>query len=582
MRTPSFASGHAIALAWLRGLMFLLLGQVSGLADGQEVVLLFNRRQPGSEEVARHYAEKRAVPANQVLGYDFEGTASISRQAYMKFAEDFLIKELEQRGLAKFRRDIVPVKGDRPGRVKYLLTEAHFRYLVPTFGVPWQISEAPNWGEAVANMPAAVKRNEACLDNELSLLPRHGELNFDGPLRNPRFASTNAAWLHPTNGVIIVSRLDGPSVEIAEGLVDKVLVAEREGLWGRAYFDLRNITNGAYAPGDRWITNCSTVARDVGFETVVDNRPAVFNNAFPLSQVALYCGWYEGTATGPFALSSVEFGPGAIAYHLHSFSAGNPRSPTANWVGPFLAKGVSFTMGCTAEPYLSFTPQVDVFLESLLKLGFTAGEAALNSLPVLSWQTLVVGDPLYRPGARNPIEWAAELRARNSPQLDWAELRAVNLHMRTGRDPEVLRDYLTQLPLSRKSPVLAEKIADLFADKGDYDRAIQWESQAIKAGGSPQQRVRLLRNLAEWQRTFGQASDSLDTLSQFALEFPGHPDLLPVRREQARLARELKREEQLKFLEAEILRLAPPTTNAVAATNATSGGKSAEPAQKSP
>jgi hypothetical protein len=185
------------------------------------------------------------------------------------------------------------------------------------------------------------------------------------------------------------------------------------------------------------------------------------------------------------------------------------------------------------------------------------------------------GDPLYRPGARNPIEWAEDLRARKSPQLDWAELRAVNLHLRTGRDPEVLREYLIQLPLSRTSPVLSEKIADLFADKGDYDRAIRWETQAIKAGGSPQQRVRLLRNLAEWQRTFGQASDSLTSLSQFTLEFPGHPDLLPVRQEQARLARELGREEQLKFFESELARLAPPTTNAVPATNAVSAGKAA-------
>jgi uncharacterized protein (TIGR03790 family) len=579
MPKTSFALVHGAVSRWLRALLCLLAGPVTLIADGNEVVLLFNRSQPGSEEVARHYAAQRSVPTNQILGFDFENSNYITRPAYMKFAEDFLIKELEQRGLAKFRRDIIPMKGDRPGRVKYLLTQASFRYLVPSFGVPWQIAEAPNWSEPVANMPAAVKRNEACLDNELSLLPRHGELNFDGPLRNPRFASTNAGWLHPTNGVIIVSRLDGPNMEIAKALVDKALVAEREGLWGRAYFDLRNLTNGAYAPGDRWITNCSTVARDVGFETVVDNLPAVLNNAFPLSQVALYFGWYEGHATGPFGLSSVEFGPGAVAYHLHSYSAGNPRSAAQNWVGPFLAKGVTFTMGCTSEPYLTFTPQVDVFLESLLKLCFTAGEAALNSLPVLSWQTLVVGDPLYRPGVRNPIEWAEELRARKGPQLDWAELRVVNLHLRTGRDPEVLRDYLVQLPLSRTSPVLSEKIADLFADKGDYGRAIQWESLAIKAGGSPQQRVRLLRNLAEWQRTFGQASDSLTSLSQFTLEFPGHPDLLPVRREQARLARELGREEQLKFFESELARLAPPSTNAMPATNAVSAGKAAPVSQ---
>lgn len=549
-------------------IMGCLLGASVAWGDGSEVVVLFNRRVPQSHDVALHYADKRQVPTNQVLGFEFQDQAFITRQDYMAFAEDFLVKELEKRGLARFRKEIVPMQGGRPGRVKYHLTESKVRYLVPTFGVPWQIREAPGWGEApTQGMPAAVKRNEACLDNELAVLPRHGQWPFDGPLRNVCFSRTNAADINPMNGVFIVSRLDGPNPEIAKSLVDKALIAEREGLWGRAYFDLRNITNGAYALGDRWITNASTVARDTGFETVVDNRPAVFNNAFPMSQIALYFGWYEGTVTGPFSLNSVEFGPGALAYHLHSFSAGNPRSTTANWVGPLLAKGVTFTMGCTAEPYLGFSPQVDVFLESLLKLGFTAGEAAHNCLPVLSWQTVVVGDPLYRPGFKNPVEWADQLQARNSPQLDWAELRKVNLHLRAGRDQEVLREYLIQLPIARRSAVICEKVADLFADKGTYDAASEWAGHALRSGGTPQQRVRVLRTLAEWQRLYGQTSDSLNTLSQFTLEFPGHPDLLAVRREQLRLAKEMGRSEQAKFLEEEILCLDLPKTNSPPSTN---------------
>ena len=40
-----------------------------------------------------------------------------------------------------------------------------------------------------------------------------------------------------------------------------------------------------------------------------------------MSQIALYAGWYERNASGPFAQPKVEFMPGAFAYHLHSFSA---------------------------------------------------------------------------------------------------------------------------------------------------------------------------------------------------------------------------------------------------------------------
>src|SRR5207247_11155568 len=62
-----------------------------------------------------------------------------------------------------------------------------------------------------------------------------------------------AASLHPTNGILMVTRLDGPTAAIARGLVDKAIQAETDGLWGRAYFDVRGLTNGSYKLGDDWI-----------------------------------------------------------------------------------------------------------------------------------------------------------------------------------------------------------------------------------------------------------------------------------------------------------------------------------------
>lgn len=552
---------------WLgRGLFLLaLLFGLRAFGDGSEVVVLYNKNLKESGEVARHYAERRGVPEQQVIGYGFQDVNLLQRKDYVSFVEDFFIKELESRNLAHFNREVVPATADKPGRIKYRLRDARFRYLLLTFGVPFRIPEAPGFDLDVAGdpLPPALQRNVSSFDSELVLMPLHGNLRFYGPLRNVRFSSTNAALLQPTNGVFLVSRLDGPSAELAKGLVDKALVAEREGLWGRAYFDLRNITSGAYAPGDTWITNCSSVARDLGFETVVDNNPGVFNNAFPMSQIALYFGWYEWNATGPFGLSSVEFAPGAIAYHLHSFSAGNPRSTVENWVGPLIAKGAAVTMGCVDEPYLTFTPQVDIFLECIAKLGFTVGEAGINCQPVLSWQNIVIGDPLYRPFPGHIMERIAQLEANQSPLREWAELQKVNMHLRTGRDPVILREYLSRLPIAEKSPVICEKVADLFADKGNFKQAILWEQKAVRNGGTPQQRVRMLRNLADWQRIFEQYAQAFDTLSQFVLEFPGHPSLLEVRKEQLRLARDLDRTEDIQRLEAEVARLsAPPATNA--------------------
>jgi len=64
-----------------------------------------------------------------------------------------------------------------------------------------------------------------------------------------------------------------------------------------------------------------------------------------MSQIAIYCGWYDDKVDGPFTMPKVEFMPGAIAYHLHSASATTIRSATECWVGPLLAKGATVTMG---------------------------------------------------------------------------------------------------------------------------------------------------------------------------------------------------------------------------------------------
>ncbi len=53
-------------------------------------------------------------------------------------------------------------------------------------------------------------------------------------------------------------------------------------------------------------------------------------------------------------------------------------------------------MGNVYEPYLPFTPNLDIFNERL-RNGFTFAESAYMSQNVISWMTTFVGDPLYSP-----------------------------------------------------------------------------------------------------------------------------------------------------------------------------------------
>src|SRR6185436_17761826 len=154
----------------------------------------------------------------------------------------------------------------------------------------------------------------------------------------------------------------GPSPDLALGLVDKALEAETNGFWGRAYFDSRGFTNGDYVLGDHWIRGAAEVARRMGFETELDEKPTTFTAGHPLSDIALYAGWYDQVVTGPFTRPTVDFRPGAFAYHLYSFGAQTIRTSNSTWVAMLLQKGATCTMGATEEPYLSGTPDLLVFL----------------------------------------------------------------------------------------------------------------------------------------------------------------------------------------------------------------------------
>src|SRR5262249_16860251 len=154
--------------------------------------------------------------------------------------------------------------------------------------------------------------------------------------------------------------------------------AETNGLWGRAYIDARGITStnhpqGGYFLGDEWMRNTAAICRRLGFETVEDDNPETFPVSFPMSQIAVYAGWYDDNMSGPFTGPNVEFLPGAIAYHLHSFSATTVRSKTSHWVGPLLEKGATATIGYVEEPYLGGTLDVPVFFSRLIGLGFSFG-----------------------------------------------------------------------------------------------------------------------------------------------------------------------------------------------------------------
>ena len=429
-------------------------------------------------------------------------------------------------------------------RVERRVVASKIRYLVLCYGVPLKIAPDPVLNQAPPKgLDPQLNRNEAAVDSELAWLPLvQTSVPLDGPLHNQIYGVTNTALLSPTNGILLVARLDGPSAEIAKSLVDKAMEAERDGLWGRAYFDARGLaTNNSLYLGDQWIQEGAKICRALGFETTLDDKPQTFPASFPLSQIAIYCGWYDGNVSGPFTLPKVEFMPGAFAYHLHSFSANTLRSTTENWCGPLLAKGATCTMGCVYEPYLSATPNIPAFLARWLGAGFTFGEAAWAAQPVLSWQTTVVGDPLYRPFGKPLALQLAELVRRHSPLVEWAYLRVADSALARGASIFTVANYLENVKATLHSAVLSEKLSDLYENEGKPSSAIDLCQRALSLNPSPEQRIRLRLTLGDRLEQQGRNQQAYDDYQALLRESPEYPGRMMIYHKLLALARKLNK-----------------------------------------
>ncbi len=560
----------------IRGLgLFLLLsgglslpGALCAGESGSAVVVVFNTRMPESKQVAEYYAQRRQVPAGQVFGFELPVTETMTRQEYLEQLQQPLLKKLEETRLFTFcttNKDNPAAPGaEAPRR----LLDARIRYAALCYGVPVKIlRDTKLVEEGEQNLQAEVRgRNEASVDSQLACLPLAGQkAKWTGPLANPFYGATNQSLLHPTNGVLMVARLDGPSAAIARGLVDKAIEAETNGLWGRAYFDARGLTNGAAKAGDDWMRQAAAASKSGGFETVLDEAPETFPASFPMSQIAFYAGWYDWNVSGPFTRPKVEFMPGAFAYHLHSFSAQVLRTTSQNWVGPLLAKGATATIGYVDEPFLGGTLDVPVFFSRWAFLRFTYAAAAYAGLNTVSWQAIVVGDPLYRPFDKEAALLHTELERRQDPLAAWSYVRVVNQELAAGADLADGIGFLEQLPLTKRSAVLREKLAELYWARKKLSDAMDQEELALKLDPSPQQKIRLLLTLAQRRTIYGADQSAFDCYQKLLQECPDYPDPLGIYQKLLPLAQKLGKKEEAARCEREIKRLTPPPAPAAAA-----------------
>jgi hypothetical protein len=291
----------------------------------------------------------------------------------------------------------------------------------------------------------------------------------------------------------------------------------------------------------------------------VDTNEATFAAAFPMSDVAFYAGWYTEKVSGPFTWKAAQFMPGAFAYHLHSFSAAKLRTPTEHWAGPMLARGAAATVGYVAEPYLVGTLDVGAFAVRWVQGGFSYGEAVYAAIPVLSWQTVVVGDPLYRPFRRHPPEAPlgvrfqelhGELSSKTNAMLEWSHVQVAHLAAKAaaGVDQSELLSYVRNQAEELQSPVLAERQAELLLASGRIRPAIEAYQRSLRWGGSEGQRLRIMLALGPLLEAYTRDEDALTVYDQLLEAYPDYPGRTNIQNQAATIARRLGRDESVQRL----------------------------------
>jgi len=441
----------------------LLFGGSACAADeADHVVVVVNGDDPDSRRIGEYYLRQRGIPEGNLVELATSTRETVSFQEYVETIHNPLLAKLLEKDFISGAKAGEP---DAFGRDRMSVAVSSIAYLVTVRGIPLRFDNVPGEeANAPARLPKQFQVTRGSVDSELALLAASPSTGLAGFVENPLFGNPRASGAEASR-TIRVSRLDGPSAAQVTRLIDRSLEAEAEGLAGRAYFDI----GGPHEKGDIWLNEAGGLAKQAFFETDFETtkRPMDLRDRFDAP--AIYMGWYRPHAYGPWRQPRWAVPPGAIAYHLHSFSATTVRSETRAWLGPLVAQGYTATFGYVYEPYLELTHRPQVFLAILMN-GGTFGEAIAGSTPVLSWQGVAIGDPLYRPFATGLDEQLA--KAREGPYAAYPILREIR-RLQAEKGASAALDYARRQFVEYPSLALAYRLARLYEDAGETQKGVE-------------------------------------------------------------------------------------------------------------
>lgn len=463
------------------------------------VAVVYNSAIPESRELAETYAQLRRIPARNLVGIKMPQQQDVDRTVYEQKIRDPLREEFTKRKwwtLAKDPNGII------------LPNQSTIRCLALMKGVPLRIRRAPLPPAEAEKKVQFGKNNEASVDSELSLLGVEG-YPIGSAVPNRFFNKTISFVESPLQFMLLVGRIDAKNYETCTRMILDALDTEKEGLWGRTYIDFSRKV-GAYKAGDDWLEGIVKRSQKAGLPVITDRNKDTFTTNYPMLDASLYFGWYTTNRNGPFLNPKMKFRKGAVAVHLHSLSAAQLINPAVNWSSALLDRGAAATLGNTWEPYLQMTHNFDIFHDRLLK-GYSLIESAYMAINVLSWQGVVLGDPLYRPFINfekppQDLSKSKEYKAIRLAHLQWTnptkltpKLRGVADKLNSGTIYEGMGYGLLESKQYDAAFAFFQSARGNFTSKPDKLRQVLNQVEVLRRRGDPK---KALLMLYEWRKRY--------------------------------------------------------------------------------
>jgi uncharacterized protein (TIGR03790 family) len=358
--------------ACLVTLLVLLAAPLLRAQTGENVLLVVNRKDELSRQIADYYRPRRSVPAGNVCYLDATTAEEIDWRTYQ----------------AQIERPV----GD-------CLTKAGLRekvlYLVTTAGVPLRIQGSEG---------SLSDAEEGSVDSELALLYaklKGSKFVRKGALVNPFFGKRDAPFRHPQFPMYLVTRLAAYDWTDVKGMIDRSLAARNR---GRFVIDLQSADDDE---GNNWLRDAAILLP--GARVTLEETVKVL---YDQKDVIGYASWGSNDHNRKRRWLGFQWLPGAIATEYVSTNLRTLKRPPDTWTyttwqdhehlwadspqglsADLVHEGATGASGNVYEPYLVGCARPDYVLPAYFE-GRNLAESYYLGLQFLSWQGVVLGDPL--------------------------------------------------------------------------------------------------------------------------------------------------------------------------------------------